>query len=59
MFHAAHTLGGHAEQVAAVSALNPEIYDLKTLRAIGHMLTNLGSGPTISDQVQKTVDGKK
>jgi hypothetical protein len=58
MFHAAHTLGGSAEHMAQISAMNPEVYDLKTLRAMGDMLTNLGSGPTITDQVQKTVDGK-
>jgi len=53
MFHVAHLAGGNAADMAKASLLNSEIYDLRTLKAIGQMFANLGGGKRISDEVQE------
>ena len=48
---ALHGSGGHA--LVARSMLAPEVYDLRTLHAIGSMFQHLGGGPRIVDEVNK------
>jgi hypothetical protein len=52
-FHAAHLHGGHTASVAASSLLASEIYELRTVQAIGHMLANVGTGRRIVDDVKE------
>jgi hypothetical protein len=53
VFHAAVVAGGGLEALAQRSLLAPEVYDLRTLHAIGDLLRNLGGGKTISEKVRE------
>ncbi|MGQ9730107.1 MAG: CvpA family protein [Candidatus Zipacnadales bacterium] len=53
-YYAAATGGGALGELVQRSLLAPEIYDLRTLHAIGDMLRNLGGGPTIVDEVRES-----
>jgi hypothetical protein len=52
MFHTAVLMGGDAAAMMKASLLSGEIYNLNTLKAIGGMFGNLGSGPRIGDEVK-------
>ena len=53
VFHAAILSGGHTASIAGNSLLVVEVYDLRTLHALGNMLRNLGTGGRIVDDVKE------
>lgn len=52
-FHAATLHGGAVAGVAGSSLLVSEVYDLRTIHALGDMMRNLGSGRRIVDDVKE------
>jgi hypothetical protein len=52
-YHAMALHGAAGQAVVSGSLLAPEIYQLRTLHAIGDMLNHLGGGPRIPDQVRQ------
>ena len=52
-FHAAVEAGGRLAEVARGSMLAGEVYDLRTLHAIGDALRSLGGGKTITENVRE------
>jgi hypothetical protein len=52
-FHAAVVAGGGLAETARGSMLACEVYDLRTLHAIGDMLRHLGGGKTITEHVRE------
>jgi uncharacterized membrane protein required for colicin V production len=56
VYHLAQLKGAEGHALVARSLLAPEIYDLRSLHALGDMLRGLGGGPRITDQVRKSQD---
>ncbi|MBM3475495.1 MAG: hypothetical protein FJX75_19695 [Armatimonadetes bacterium] len=52
-FHAAVVAGGGLAATARSSMLAVEVYDLRTLHAIGDMFRNLGGGKSITESVRE------